>query len=307
MRYRPTEERMDTNAPPDEVAPPYQAKPAAPTIMILLRKAVEQMGLFDMPVTVGAHQRGGKPVGPYVATRRKKAAQGKPPAQKERKYPAGPAVGESMAGRASLPIATLSVPGVTGAIELRLIRWRSSDTPYGFAVYVDGKKDWSAPFNGVKGDMLIRQAADLALDYLNADMPADRKIKMSILAQQEKPTAAPAEGSQSAADRELRLRLKDLQGRRFKSHADEKMIKIIQGRLASDPSKWAPGAGVGYRVHNQINRGFRIVKIDPDEKLALVAQVADTGITTSGGDNDRIGARWVHIADLVRDNRYSAK
>jgi len=40
MRYRPTEERMDTNAPPDEVAPPYQAKPAAPTIMILLRKAL---------------------------------------------------------------------------------------------------------------------------------------------------------------------------------------------------------------------------------------------------------------------------
>lgn len=185
MRYRLTEERMDTNAPPDEVAPPYQAKPAAPTIMILFRKAVEQMGLFDMPVTVGAHQRGGKPVGPYVATRRKKAAQEKPPAQKERKYPAGPAVGESMAGRASLPIAMLTVPGVDGPADLRIVKWGGKrgrgygDAFYGFAVYMGGKKAWSAPFHGLRGDMTLQQAADMALAYLNTDKDRDQKISMS--------------------------------------------------------------------------------------------------------------------------------
>jgi hypothetical protein len=40
MRYRLAEERMDTKAPPDDVAPPYHAKPTAPTIIVLLRKAL---------------------------------------------------------------------------------------------------------------------------------------------------------------------------------------------------------------------------------------------------------------------------
>jgi hypothetical protein len=185
MRYRLAEERMDTKAPPDDVAPPYHAKPTAPTIIVLLRKAIEQLGLFDMPVTVGAHQRGGKPVGPYVATRRKKAAQAKHQAQKERKYPAGPAVGESMAGRASLPIAMLTVPGLDGHAELRVVKWGGKrdrgygDASYGFAVYMGGKKAWSAPFHGIRGDMTLQQAADMALAYLNTDKDRDQKISMS--------------------------------------------------------------------------------------------------------------------------------
>ena len=86
--------------------------------------------------------------------------------------------------------------------------------------------------------------------------------------------------------------------------SDEKMLEILEARAAADPAKWGTGNGVGYRVAGQVNRGFRVVQISSDDKMALVRQVADTGLTTSGGNHDRMGERWVHIADLVRDRKY---
>jgi hypothetical protein len=37
--------------------------------------------------------------------------------------------------------------------------------------------------------------------------------------------------------------------------------------------------------------------------MATVRQVADTGLTSTGG-NDRIPDQLVHVANLVRDNKY---
>jgi hypothetical protein len=90
----------------------------------------------------------------------------------------------------------------------------------------------------------------------------------------------------------------------------EKALAVYEEQAAADPSKWKNGDGVGWKVGvgkgGQINRGFRVVDVDADTKTAVIRQVADTGITSTGGDYDRIANRRVHIADLVRDNKYNA-
>jgi hypothetical protein len=97
--------------------------------------------------------------------------------------------------------------------------------------------------------------------------------------------------------------------RRPMSARQEQSIEHLESMAKADPSKWNIGAGVGWKVEprkgGQINRGFQVIDIDPDTKMALIRSVADTGLTTTGGNNDRIGDKWVHVADLVRDNKYN--
>ena len=93
------------------------------------------------------------------------------------------------------------------------------------------------------------------------------------------------------------------------TYLHERELEILEARAASDPSKWAAGDGVGYKVFSggkssQTNRGFRVKEIDADRKMALVEQVADTGLTSTGGNNDRIRDEWKPIAELVRDRKY---
>src|SRR5262245_3782913 len=99
-------------------------------------------------------------------------------------------------------------------------------------------------------------------------------------------------------------RLKQLESTRFKTAAQEKEIEIIKARLAADPSKWNIGEGVGRRIGigkgSQINRGFRIIAIDPDAKTATIRQVADTGITVTCGA-DPLPDENVKLADMVRE------
>src|SRR5690606_28993005 len=90
-----------------------------------------------------------------------------------------------------------------------------------------------------------------------------------------------------------------------------KAMALYEAREKADPSKWSEGDGVGYSVagaggKKQINRGFRIVSIDPDTKTAVVRQVADTGLTSTGGNFDRVGDTRVHVAELTRDRKYDA-
>jgi hypothetical protein len=113
-------------------------------------------------------------------------------------------------------------------------------------------------------------------------------------------------------ENENRALLAHLEAKRFKTASDEKQIKLLQDRLKAKPDKWKAGDGVGYRVaghggKDQINRGFRIVSVDPEAKTAVVRSVADTGLTSTGGNSDRIGDQTVHLAELVRDNRYNQR
>lgn len=88
--------------------------------------------------------------------------------------------------------------------------------------------------------------------------------------------------------------------------SEEPALEALERQAKANPSKWSPGDGVGYRIARQINRGFRVVRVDADSKMALIRQVADTGITVTGGDFDRIGDQWIPIGDLVRDRKYDA-
>lgn len=87
--------------------------------------------------------------------------------------------------------------------------------------------------------------------------------------------------------------------------AQEKSIEIYTRRAKADPSKWQVGQGVAYKVGQQINRGFQISQIDPDTKLALLSQVADTGLTVTGS-SDNLPPSWVHVGDLITDNSYNS-
>jgi hypothetical protein len=133
------------------------------------------------------------------------------------------------------------------------------------------------------------------------DEKAKRERLAAPLPSQKKPGA---EDSDAA-------KLRDLQKVRYKTAAQEKNIEILKARVAADPSKWKVGDGISYKVNSggvgsQTNRGFRIVRINPESKLALVRSVADTGLTSSGGDADRIGDQWIHVAELKRDKKYDA-
>jgi hypothetical protein len=100
-------------------------------------------------------------------------------------------------------------------------------------------------------------------------------------------------------------------GGRGLTFAQETALERSEAMAKADPGKWKPGQGVGYRVLSggkgtQVNRGFRVMEVDAETKLALVGQVADTGLTSSGG-NDRFAPSWVHVADLVTDKKYSRR
>lgn len=89
---------------------------------------------------------------------------------------------------------------------------------------------------------------------------------------------------------------------------DEKSMELWEARLSADPAKWQPGMGVSYQVSGgarmQTNRGFRIASIDVPGKRAVLRQVADTGMTSSGGDNDRFEDSYVYLGELKRDKKY---
>ena len=69
--------------------------------------------------------------------------------------------------------------------------------------------------------------------------------------------------------------------------------------------------GVSYQVSGgarmQTNRGFRLVSVDAAGKRGVVRSVADTGITTTGGDHDRLDDAWIYLGELKREKKYDAQ
>jgi hypothetical protein len=215
----------------------------------------------------------------------------------------GKAAKETIADRvkgSSAKVATL-IDTRTGE-RLSLSFSRHSSGMGTFAVVAsNGKNRQSFRMEYAAGKPVVEALADFE-EYLNIDnKPGTFKVEI------DPPKAATP--PKPKADSDV-VKLKELRKVRFKTASDERMIEILQARIKADPAKWKVGDGVGWRVYAggksaQINRGFRIVEIDTESKQALVRQVADTGLTTSGGDNDAISDNWVHIADLVRDKKYS--
>lgn len=140
--------------------------------------------------------------------------------------------------------------------------------------------------------------------------PAPTHPKPSVVEARRATTGDPQRDAKLSEMRESIARRK-AEGKGPPIGFNDRMFAYYEKLEASDPSKWKPGDGVSYRVGqmlapgSQMNRGFRIVEVDPATKMAKVRQVADTGITVSGGD-DRLSDAWVHVASLARDNKYNA-
>lgn len=108
-------------------------------------------------------------------------------------------------------------------------------------------------------------------------------------------------------DLKLHAKITKTESYKYKSAHDERILEINKARLKSDPSQWEAGHGVAWKVgRDQTNHGFRVKRIDAASKTALITQVADTGLTTSGGNYDRMKDEWVDIADLRRERKYDA-
>ena len=111
--------------------------------------------------------------------------------------------------------------------------------------------------------------------------------------------------------REMRAKLRRLKSASYRTDGEDKLIDLYERVLAADPSKWKIGDGVKRAVIvngnvSQWNRGYRIVDIDSAGKLAKIRQVADTGLTESGGNSDRFKDEWIYLGKLKRDNAFSA-
>ncbi len=113
------------------------------------------------------------------------------------------------------------------------------------------------------------------------------------------------------ADRKDWETVQRVEGKQYKSSQDEKLAAIAEGRLKADISKWKPGMGIQYPVmasggKSQINRGFRVMEVDAENRRLLVKPVRDTGLTSSGGDNDVFRPMWIDLYGVKRDRASDA-
>jgi N12 class adenine-specific DNA methylase/SAM-dependent methyltransferase len=98
--------------------------------------------------------------------------------------------------------------------------------------------------------------------------------------------------------------------RPMRTAAEDMALEAARRRAVADPSNWKAGDGAGYRVTGnaagQINRGYRVLSVDPEGRTVILRQIADTGLTMTGGSHDHMPETRVPIGDLVRDRHYDA-
>lgn len=110
---------------------------------------------------------------------------------------------------------------------------------------------------------------------------------------------------------EMRADLARLSARRYLMATEDTWKPILAARLAAKPDRWKPGMGVRWPVMSggraeQWNRGFRVMEVSTPDLMARVRMVRDTGLTTTGGNNDRMGDEWVYLGDLRREKASDA-
>ncbi len=277
---------------------------------ILFLKAIIRGGaagdLFGTTVEVAGHTRDGKYVAPYSATRQKAAP--KPPAPK-------PPAKAEWEGRpvAYGHLATIEHEGVSYKASLHKRptghRWHLSTAgeksgPIGHNMYHSGTRTLGSAVDYLRG--LIKHGE------LTVHPDGPPGATPAAVAAPAKAKAAPDPADlaelrpQPAHLVEMRAKLATLKKQRYPGASGEFLTKLYGARLAADPSRWKVGMGVRYPVAGggkgaQWNRGFRIVDVSPDDKMALLRMVRDTGLTTSGGNDDRIDDVWVYMGELVRE------
>jgi len=182
---------------------------------------------------------------------------------------------------------------------------RPDNSAEGYSVVLKGDKGSQSFRMNYRGDMPLDAMIKDFQDYLDIDNPGRFKIELGeakVKSQPKEVVVKPQDPPQIAEWKEQLAKYK-----RMRTGPAEKMVPVMERRINADPSKWKEGDGVGWKVAGQTNRGFAIDTIDPESKMALIKQVADTELTSTGGDYDRIKPKWVPLGDLVRDNKYNLK
>ena len=144
-------------------------------------------------------------------------------------------------------------------------------------------------------------------EYFDIDNPKIFKVEYTPLLKTEKKAIKSNEYSMEKSQivKDWKTQLKKYKEIKYKSANIETAIKVLEENLNADPFKFKIGDGVGWKVmSNQINRGFRISHVWHDDKMVEIVQVADTGLTTTGGNYDRIRPQTVPIGGLIRDRKY---
>lgn len=180
--------------------------------------------------------------------------------------------------------------------------WIAQPNGHERAVYWDGKRLLRvSPQRPYSNDMAVHQVDASEVTRWEPDVSAEAK-GFKVIEKPKKVEIPQVEPTQVDEWKEQLAKY-----RRMKTQPAEKMAEVLERRINADPSKWKEGDGVGWKVAGQTNRGFVIDSIDSEHKMALIRQVADTGITTTGGDYDRIKPEWIPLGDLIRDNKYNVK
>ena len=210
----------------------------------------------------------------------------------------GETLADRLSGQRSATIGT-----VTSADGVFSMSVRPDNSAGGLSVVLSNKEGSQSIRMNYRYDMTLADMQKAFQEYLNIDNPGKFTVDIS------KPKPAPKEAAPLTPRQLWKRQIIVQQSIRYKTATQEKNIERLKAKLAVDPSKWSVGDGVGYRVNSgrgtQVNRGFRIVDVDADAETVTVRQVADTGLTSSGGDQDRIGDVVIDMVDLVRDNKYT--
>lgn len=176
----------------------------------------------------------------------------------------------------------------------------------------EGKTVYSLPWIAMSDKRSVSAIGKDLNDYFKAaaDVTKDLQLNPFSPAKQKKAKktrgafVATTKGTYTgSADNDARLF--NLRSRKNLTAQSRRLLTSLEKKAAADPAKWKSGQGVGWKpVQGQINRGFRVIEVDEPTKMAKIRQVADTGITKTGGV-DRINDQWVHVAELITDNKYS--
>lgn len=247
--------------------------------------------LFAATVPVKGHMRDGRYVAPFAATRHKRASR-VPIADTEARRIAGAV----FAQHAKRPSGTsVSFAGMLGA-------WQHA-TRHG-EIHPDDE------------DAILRHMKEVAAERARevgskrataAPLPLPPREDASA-PMREREAAIKRMQAEPAHLRDMRGKLALYEGARYMTASQEAARDLYRARLGADPAKWKVGHGVSYQVASggrrpQTNRGFRITAVHPEDLQATIRSVADTGLTTTGGDRDRIGDQRIYLGELRRDQK----
>lgn len=239
----------------------------------------------------------------------------------------------SEAGTQGIWLGRLVQPEGSPPIEIKAVRWPNPNYGgFGFEAWYQGKKQWSAPFPRLTGGESVKEMTEIVVDYFDENGTGDFRmdqlgekhsqlVEKRATAEQRKldsemDAMRKIRGDKSAkpwdaVDLQTKREIDRLKEKRYKTANDEKMLNLLEMRLKGNPDKWNIGDGASYQVSAgsagmQTNRGFRVVAKNDAEKTVRLRSVADTGLTVSGGDRDRIGDIVMQVGELKRERKYDA-